>query len=82
MLLDCEPPAAPAHGAVAVSVDGGSVTYTCSTWYNLAGTALRTCQGGGAGWSGSAPLCRQYYFLKTRISPSFSIIIYNSTLTY
>ncbi|WAQ97855.1 SVEP1-like protein [Mya arenaria] len=52
---ECNDPTQPEHGSVVA--DGLTANYTCSQGYSLAGSAMRTCQSGGLGWSDSDPTC-------------------------
>ncbi|KAI1888388.1 hypothetical protein AGOR_G00184630 [Albula goreensis] len=55
---DCQPPAAPEHGAVFISDigQGSQAHYSCEEGYQLEGEATRMCVSGRR-WSDSAPVC-------------------------
>ena len=53
----CETPTSPTNGAVTVSADGTTATYTCIANYTLTGDASRTCQTATNTWTGSDPMC-------------------------
>ena len=58
-IVDCGVPTAPSSGSVDVSFGTNftdSATYSCNVGYTMSGTALTTCQAGGA-WSNGTPTC-------------------------
>ena len=66
-VVDCGTLNDPVNGHVshtAGTTFGQTVTYTCTTGYNLVGDNTRTCQAAGV-WSGSGPTCQ-------------SVLLYNS----
>ena len=53
----CETPASPTNGAVTLSADGTTATYTCIANYTLDGDVTRTCLTDTNTWTGTDPTC-------------------------
>ena len=65
--VDCGTLTNPANGSVSLPAGttfGQTVTYSCSTGYNLVGGNTRTCQATGV-WSGNVPTCQRMLLLQT-----------------
>jgi len=53
----CQSPPFLPNGAIEISSDLSTATYTCNVNYVMVGIDTRTCMQDGTGWSGAAPTC-------------------------
>ncbi|KAL4230224.1 Sushi [Mactra antiquata] len=71
----CIPPSSiPDHGAMNISTDNMTVTFTCNPGYTLIGSSARNCSIDGTGWSGQQPICESCDTLSTPDNGSYTLI--------
>ncbi|WAQ97856.1 CSMD3-like protein [Mya arenaria] len=76
---NCASPPVPANGAVTVSTDGSTATYTCQLGYTLSGLATRACIDGNA-WEDADPGCVKCDTLQI-VTGQTSVMSTNNTMT-
>ncbi|XP_052281318.1 sushi, von Willebrand factor type A, EGF and pentraxin domain-containing protein 1-like [Dreissena polymorpha] len=67
----CDAPSTPIGGSVAAN--GSVALYTCNLGSTIIGSASRSCQSDGSGWSGTNPACTTCVTLTTVVGGSYSL---------
>ena len=57
LFTECVQPASPGNGSYLISDDGLTLIYSCNVGFTMSGSAIRSCDTEGSGWSGQAPIC-------------------------